>query len=1478
MAAQYRQPTAEDDLGDFKEREGQGGPFTDLGNASSTSDEDLYEPRTQDQSHDDSAPKRKQPKREYIYLKHATGGKFTFPFRLAKTWHGMEKLIEQATDHNHVFRPFIEEGHYDLVGLDGHIVLPSTWEEFVQPGWSMTMQMQNEAQNAKRKEEAALEEKARKEAKAKAEDAELRGNKPPISFKDAVGRKFSFPFHMVKTWGGVEDLIKTAFLHVDVIGPHVQAGHYDLVGPNGEIILPQIWDKVIEPGWSVTMHMWPMERPAPGPGRPRFGQRPGLHPGPRPYGMHGTQPPPPPFFNVSHGPRQPLAPPGLSANALPLSVPHGARDTLTTMPVQIQKPSKGQKGVLSWMVGGGKTKKKKADPNSLNSTAGETANLLVKQTTRPIKNQPLSTPQKGPASLLTDSEASKKSENPDHLDQSDSDATSDTALDIRQEAQRKDLIVVCKLKSLSIPQQRPMRRQTFRPSEQSVARPRRLRIESAQVYCESSAVVHSAPLELVQRLGSSPALDAEWTRNKQLTWSNFTRNSMNFREFEDIALHDLGLDNRNHRLVQHLIEKIKSKWSDEGWYKPGTVLRCDADTEDVFDSVIFVSLPTLHSSSYDSSPVKGEGVCCERKLQEALDQISTPFDQGTGWYSKRTRMTHINQSLWVRQMWVLLAGSSILTYSNFPKETLDADNITIQDYLSETEDGDRIIQVMHQDRRLLYIPSSKCKSFYELQVAVIGKLVELGMKKDEVENNLFHLHLPNGQELSARKWITILKQRDIPLIRVSLESTVTDDSSLKSSISSKASSVQSNTSDGSSDDSISLDEFQEGNASEHELEFPDTEVKERGFLLLGAEPTATRSEFNLPELNRKAPPFFGWLSSSPSGTPKEMHRGFKEAIVRTESKLIRVDGKAYTDNLMEDLYNAYNETDVYQETEPIDFEEFKRQRANLWKGKAAQKSFSASNQSDDDSKSLALEYFDASLLVLESFIPNDFSSRLTSKFLGSLGMIIKDPALNSYFSDMGADSPDPDFPDEATHEKKSRWVVSRKRIFENELQNQVPRANDKNCKACERGIVYHSMESAVTHLQRVHMLHSKPAKDLHHYLLPIPSALEERLREEHHEVFKSSRDSMLSVLRKLISIQDGVVYDDEFRERRGLPYELLEAFKWIFVFACAVPRTLHEITWLYKDHLSCGHEKSLASSKIQRQKQMLLKVSSTIEDFIRKAERALMSPTSFFDDENPKSFIVSVGPHYLATKILCNILRMPIHNHKRVVDLYETHTKNLWSQILRYPNKRHILSVGALRDELYLIRSFHEWQKETLSCIDLVINPDTYPRGFKHEERRELAAFEYELIQLENRRLEKEIFQIEQLLESCDRMISQVRELTDIMKDDQGRAIFIFTTVTVIFLPLGFVATYISMSGDTTGLDWGGRQRLFWETAGPLTIGVLIFCLGVARMEDIVGALPVEWVEKMVAFQATIVSKIRYNASRDWDQEENEEVENEVSY
>jgi hypothetical protein len=113
----------------------------------------------------------------------------------------------------------------------------------------------------------------------------------------------------------MEELIKQAFLHVDVIGPHVQAGHYDLLGPDQEIILPQVWDKVIEPNWAITMVMWPMDRQrhaGPPGGHHTMHAMPGMRPATMPpQGAGGGRMPPGvrPMGAPAHG-GPPVPPPG----------------------------------------------------------------------------------------------------------------------------------------------------------------------------------------------------------------------------------------------------------------------------------------------------------------------------------------------------------------------------------------------------------------------------------------------------------------------------------------------------------------------------------------------------------------------------------------------------------------------------------------------------------------------------------------------------------------------------------------------------------------------------------------------------------------------------------------------------------------------------------------------------------------------------------------------------------------------------------------------------------------------------------------------------------------------------------------------------------------------------------------------------------------------------------------------------------------
>lgn len=85
----------------------------------------------------------------------------------------------------------------------------------------------------------------------------------------------------------MEELIRKAFLYVEGLGLHVVEGHYDLLDPHREIILPQCWEETIPPGWTIKMAMWPM---------PEFSREPTKLTGP-PAGSRQDFPPLNPFAN-----------------------------------------------------------------------------------------------------------------------------------------------------------------------------------------------------------------------------------------------------------------------------------------------------------------------------------------------------------------------------------------------------------------------------------------------------------------------------------------------------------------------------------------------------------------------------------------------------------------------------------------------------------------------------------------------------------------------------------------------------------------------------------------------------------------------------------------------------------------------------------------------------------------------------------------------------------------------------------------------------------------------------------------------------------------------------------------------------------------------------------------------------------------------------------------------------------------------------
>ncbi|KAK2046784.1 hypothetical protein LZ31DRAFT_540234 [Colletotrichum somersetense] len=716
-----------------------------------------------------------------------------------------------------------------------------------------------------------------------------------------------------------------------------------------------------------------------------------------------------------------------------------------------------------------------------------------------------------------------------------------------------------------------------------------------------------------------------------------------------------------------------------------------------------------------------------------------------------------------------------------------------------------------------------------------------GLEQDLTHCDL-NFSLPNDELLNASRWSSLLKLGDIPTIKVSLNFYSDGESDTKSSVVSSGSSKTSKSSSTKgrkvkSDTSLDLDDNakcpQQGtddavsNASKvFGFDWSHSRQKFVDFTI--AENATANLPDDVPKLNSKVPPFFDWKPKAGAGIAQATADRFRERLDEVETDLLQLYKYQHskTNIAIRQVYDAFG-TNIYEEAPHNNFVDFSHRRRSHMKDFELA---SGSGVSGTKLNRLAEDFFSVSIPALEAFVVSAFNSSLTLKYFGALSKVVADPTS----SELLQKSDDDTEPHETVHsEDKSRqkWVVSRKLIEQADLRFILGLSTDKaKCPNCKRGAIYANFEKGVSHLRKMHLVGSKTDRMLRDYLLPLPAALTERLSEELCELLVASRNMLASTLRKLLAIQSGVIHDNEFRgSERGIPYYLVDSFKLIVLFVCALPEALHELRWFYHDF--DYNSQDLTSQKAQTQRTAMERLVEVTGDLIRKAERTLVSPTGLAEENNAEHFMTSVGLNYLSLQIMSNLLRRPVHNRKKVSELYASYAKNLGSEIQRKPSKRQIPQIGALSNELNLLKDVVELQKDYVESFYVLIMPETlHPSLAKELDREKLFGIESDLLSELLDTVKQDDESLDVTLELCNALKGLTSELTEIMADDQGRAVFVFTVVTVTFLPLSFVASYLSMSGGTDGLgmEWGDVQARFWMVAGPLTVAVAVFCFYIA--------------------------------------------------
>lgn len=197
-------------------------------------------------------------------------------------------------------------------------------------------------------------------------------------------------------------------------------------------------------------------------------------------------------------------------------------------------------------------------------------------------------------------------------------------------------------------------------------------------------------------------------------------------------------------------------------------------------------------------------------------------------------------------------------------------------------------------------------------------------------------------------------------------------------------------------------------------------------------------------------------------------------------------------------------------------------------------------------------------------------------------------------------------------------------------------------------------------------------------------------------------------------------------------------------------------------------------------------------------------------------------------------------------DRYASYLGHLQYRLHRSPSTKLVMDLLQVQEELNIIIQIMDQQMELVSSLQGVLKHGKIkptPKQHTHPKSRRVnsiphadsatyrqMSFSSHLSDpaaqlLEN--LQREYSDLCDLRENSNSLINRTIQLVNIRLEDHGKAILVFTIVTIIFLPLSFVSSFFGMNfKDIRNID--STQRLFWTVSGSLTVGTVGFAIFLA--------------------------------------------------
>ncbi|KAG8527329.1 uncharacterized protein KY384_007481 [Bacidia gigantensis] len=179
-----------------------------------------------------------------------------------------------------------------------------------------------------------------------------------------------------------------------------------------------------------------------------------------------------------------------------------------------------------------------------------------------------------------------------------------------------------------------------------------------------------------------------------------------------------------------------------------------------------------------------------------------------------------------------------------------------------------------------------------------------------------------------------------------------------------------------------------------------------------------------------------------------------------------------------------------------------------------------------------------------------------------------------------------------------------------------------------------------------------------------------------------------------------------------------------------------------------------------------------------------------------------------------------------IIEILEECVEHLALKVRDRYSRRLLQMLNAFEEELNGVHDVLKQQIQVLSEFRWYLDPESFIAPSTARKLR--FDFEKKGIDRILGTVREQVKNCKELQKRAKTLSIQNVQLVETLQDDNGRAIFIFTFITVLFLPLSFVAGFFGMNLKGVG-DTSNRVGLFWKIAMPLTGGIILICAAVVK-------------------------------------------------